>query len=392
MAAVLQQVRSSVTTAFGLDEATRCALSANVGLESDAVAERHSAVLLAALVDASRRRDLGRLAATFSGYANRLIRTGRLEELFALHAALLAQCAERRSVSSQTVTAVVFQRDVLRSVALAVSAWAQQLPAAELAPYLEGLERVTSSLGPRALPGCIDTLRELPEGPVLELLTSYVARVAPGQESAIVAELPSLGPRTAQRLLARLAASGSEAMRAELQALLNSPDATLRCEAIAALSPSSAELAGELLKLYASSDPEARAAALATFVRHRITSVGPALVRIAQDEAFVRKPAAEQEQLLDALQALHPRRTESLLIELLGRHGLMADPVLDELRCLAAAKLGPWGESAEAVEALSGATRLRPWNGHRLRETASAALGVVAQRAAASSGRQGDGA
>jgi hypothetical protein len=397
MVAVLETARAGTVSALALDEATRQALDPESGLDAADVAERHADVLFAALSDATSRRDLAPLAATFSAYANRLIRTGRLDELFAVHGALLARidrgerdaAPARRPLTAQLVTAVVFQSDVLRQVAHAVATWAPQLPTEQLAPMLEGLGRVTTVLSPRALPSCLGALSDLPDGPVLTLFTDYVARVAPGQEHAIVQELEHLSPRTAQRLLARLGTSSTPELRAELTTLLTSPNATLRCEALAALSPSSAELGTELMKLYASDDAEARRAALDTFVRHRLTSVGPALVRSAQDEGFVRKPVEERESLLEALQALHPRRTEGLLIELLGRHGLMVDAQLDETRALAASKLGEWADTAAAADALAAAARLRPWNGHKLREIATTALGVVAQRSAARGDKPG---
>src|SRR5690606_25511519 len=118
----------------------------------------------------------------------------------------------------------------------------------------------------------------------------------------------------------------------------------------------------ELMKLFASDDRAVRTAALDTFVRHKVRSAGPRLVTIVEDDAFIARALDEQEQVLNALWALNPARSEKLLSELVSKHGLMGNPTLDQTRALAARMLAQRGDTQRALEALQGAEARRPWN------------------------------
>jgi serine/threonine protein kinase len=87
MAARLDAGRASATAALGLDPATTEALRSELGLEAADLVARHVDLVLEAWADAMTRRDPSILASPFAALARRLIRTGRHEELFAMHAA-----------------------------------------------------------------------------------------------------------------------------------------------------------------------------------------------------------------------------------------------------------------------------------------------------------------
>ena len=397
MATTLDPGRASATAALALDPTTTAALRAELALPAEELAARHIDVVLEAWADAMTRRDPSIMASTFAAFARRLIRTGRHEELFATHQAFLERLAgpaagsQGRWPAAQLLTAALFPDDVLRHVVHMVTQWAHLLSAEHVELARAGLGRVTATLGPGALPRCLGIIRQTPDGPALELLLDYVARVAAGQEPTVVAELESLRPLVAQHLLGRLARDAGPQARSWLEPLLHSPSSALRCEALALLSPSSEQLCAELLQLFASDAADARRAALDTFVRHRVISAGPALVRLVQHDSFSERPIEEQRQMLEALFALNPHRSESLLVSLLRRHGLIPDAALDETRMLALTVLGERAASQETLDAVQGAARRRPWNTAKLREVATAAAAAIGRRLATGGSSGGTG-
>jgi hypothetical protein len=165
--------------------------------------------------------------------------------------------------------------------------------------------------------------------------------------------------------------------------LLSSTNSALRCEAIALIAPSDIALTQELMRLFASEDRSVRTAALATFVRHKVRSAGPRLVTIVEQPSFLKRPLDEQTEILEALWELNPSRSEKLLSELVGKHGLLTDETLDRTRSLAATMLGALGDTQRALDALQAAEARRPWNSAALRAVAAEArLKLVARVAA----------
>jgi len=165
-----------------------------------------------------------------------------------------------------------------------------------------------------------------------------------------------------------------------LQPLRTSPNTALRCEAIAQLAESKVALTDELMTLFQNDDKAVRWAALDTFVRHRVVSVGPGLVRLVEDGAFKERPLDDQQKVFEALHALHPPRTEALLSSLVSKHGLVANDALEQTRMLAARMLGEWAATEGALKALQGATHRRPWNSAPLREVCDHAARAIQAR------------
>ena len=102
-----------------------------------------------------------------------------------------------------------------------------------------------------------------------------------------------------------------------------------------------------------------------------ITFDGRSLQALAPDD---------QREILSALFSLHPPRAEALAIEIVQKHGLMADEALDRTRLLCAELLGREGRSVEALTAVLSATKRRWWNGPAVRDAASSAANALAAR------------
>ena len=154
----------------------------------------------------------------------------------------------------------------------------------------------------------------------------------------------------------------------------------LRCEATAHLASSPEQLRDELVKLADAPDPQLRFAALRTLAYHQVRAAGPLLVRRVSDPSFHQLPPEERRELMAALHSLHPARAESLAIEIVQKHGLLADDAVDQTRAICAELLGRESKSPEALDAVVGATRRRPWNSALLRDAAAIAAEPIAKR------------
>src|SRR6185436_567303 len=113
---------------------------------------------------------------------------------------------------------------------------------------------------------------------------------------------------------------------------------------------------------------------------HQVRAAGPLLVRRVSDASFHQLPGEERREFMDALYSLHPARAETLAIEIIQKHGLLPDDALDQTRAICAELLGREGKSMEALEAVIGATRRRPWNSGQLRDAALLAAEAIAAR------------
>ena len=165
-----------------------------------------------------------------------------------------------------------------------------------------------------------------------------------------------------------------------LKPLLMSPNQALRCEATALLAQSPEELGKQLVRLLGSTDPLLRSAALTTMERHNVRLAGPGLVGVIEAEGFVDRPVQEQRHMFETLYALNPPRAERLLISIVGQHGLMADDKVDRVRAVAADVLGKRADSANPLDALKGAARMRPWNTQQVRMAAGHAIEAIETR------------
>jgi hypothetical protein len=141
-------------------------------------------------------------------------------------------------------------------------------------------------------------------------------------------------------------------------------------------------LAQHLVKMLNSGDPKLRMAALNTMTRHEVRVAGPALVRFVEGDTFSTREREEQAKLLEALHTLSAARAERVCVDLLEKHGMLADEALDQVRVLAAETLGRYASGQDVIQPLDNASRLRPWNTQVLRNAASAALAAVRTRMA----------
>jgi serine/threonine protein kinase len=383
MAAMTDAAADTAAT-LQLDEATRQALSAALSLDSEEVRERHHRVLIDAFVDGAERRDIPTLATAVAAYANRLVRLGRSDELFATHRALVAHVQENRGRTSRLslgdLTAALYPPEVLVHVARMASGWGELLDAEQSDRAMSGFQLVAETLDSDAMPLFLQLADKLREGPVFAQILDYIGRASVGEEEQVIGKLEAMNPLTTQLILARLLERGGERVKAMLQPLRTSPNTALRCEAIAQLAESQIGLTDELMKLFQSDDKSVRWAALDTFVRHRVVSAGPGLVRLVDDGQFKERALDEQQKVLEALHALHPPRTEALLSSLVSKHGLVPNEALEQTRMLAARMLGEWAETEGALKALQGAARRRPWNSAPLREVSEHAARAVQAR------------
>ncbi len=386
-AAIASMTEAAETTAATLQigDAARQALTAALAMDGEQMRVRHHDLLLYGFMDAASRQDVSTLTGATEAYANRLVRLGRTDELFATHRALMDRLgrqggASTSGLTAERVTGALFPAEVLVHVARRASGWAELLDEQQSAKALSGFRLIAETMGPAGLPLLLWLADKLREGPVFEQILDYLARVAEGNEPSILSALEAMDPLTTQQILACLLESSGGKIRSMLQPLPASANTALRCEAIAQLAESKAALTDELMKLFQSADQSVRWAALDTFVRHRVVSAGPALVRLVEAEPFRQRPLDDQRKVLEALHALHPPRTEAMLSSLVGTHGLVANDALEQTRMLAARLLSEWAETDGAVTALRSATRRRPWNSVELRKVAEHAAGAIEMR------------
>jgi eukaryotic-like serine/threonine-protein kinase len=377
-AAAMTRVGAGTSQLLAPDEADVAVLARGLHVDEAELAERHALLLVDALADVAERDDRHELADALAAYAGRRLQLGRYDEIFATHARLLERA--HGTVGAAELTAAFFPDGILAQLARAASAFRGD-PAARA--IVAGLEAVLAATGPERLGFVAGLVPRVEDEATRAAMVGYLVRASEGREEELMRELEGLDPLVTQRVLAQLLLRGGQAMRALLETQRQSSNSALRCEAIAQLAASPVELAQELIELFQSSDEAVRRAALETFIRHGVRSAGPALVRVVEQEGFTSRSLDEQQRVFEALHALNPSRTEALLGEVVGRHGLTADEVLDQTRTLAVRLLGEWGASEAALEAARQASRRRWWNTAPLREVAVQAAAAIAARVAA---------
>jgi serine/threonine protein kinase len=371
---------------LALDAEAHERLSAATKLRTSELRKRHDEVLLDAFGDAALRRDMTALLEAVGAYARRQVRLGRDDDVYSTHRVLVdkLQKSKRPSrLSPAFITATLFPADVLSHVVRTASGFSALLTAEQRDKALAGFELITKTTSANSLPTFLDLAERVQEGPLFALLLDYVARTAEGDENQVLQRLEKLSPLVAQAIMKRLLENGGDRIKPLLQPLLQSENTALRCEAIAHLATSDIQLTQELMKLFKSPDQGVRWAALDTFVRHSVLSAGPALVAVVEDKSFRTRAFDEQERVFDALVALNPTRTETLLTSLIASHGIMRNDELERTRTLAARVLGEHAKTKEALAAVKKATGRGWWNSPELREVAVLAANQIEARIAA---------
>jgi hypothetical protein len=389
-----REAERSADAALALDEATRALLSRQLIPAAADSSQRHVDVTLDAIADALGRGDVALVASALGARTKRLVRVGRDAELFESHRQLLQRLEEDESrrnlgLSATLVTHAMFTAESLRHVVQMAGEWNALVGMDRSQAALDALERITAALGPGALNVVLRIADRTPAGPPLDLLVRYVARVAPGNEQRLFELLPKLHPVLAQRLLATVLDQATPETKAMARPLLRSSNAALRCEVLAHLADSSEQLSQALMPLFTGAEQQLRLAALDTFLRHRVLSAGPALVRAVQSEAFKLRPPDEQYRVFQAIFELNPARAERLLVSVAEQHGLMVDESLDQMRGAAVRLLSERCTSAEALAAVDAAARRRPWNSTGLRADAVEAVAIIHMRRARGTGEGG---
>ncbi|HHH10469.1 MAG TPA: hypothetical protein ENK23_00115 [Sorangium sp.] len=377
-----QALKASV--ALALDPAERAALKTQVSADMDRWHDRHLYLLVEALHDAKARDDPALVLKPLAHAMVRLTIREHYAELFATHRTLLDGMAKRYRESrfdgtSGLLTGWMFPSPLLVQLTTQV-AMSEAADPAHHDMMLQGLSRVFAALPDNRLADMLPLADKLPPGDARELVFAYVDRSLEGNEEAAVALLDKLSPTTAQRTLSALAALAEEGDATILRPLLISPNRALRCEAMALLADDKVELGRRLLRMLESSDGALRAAALTTMVNHGVRSAGPGLVGLVERNDFSKRPADEQESMFETLFQLNAARAQSLLTDVVLKHGLMADDALDTTRTAAAKLLGKHAINPDPLQALEQATRRRPWNSPSLRTVATRAMNELRNR------------
>lgn len=367
---------SATTQAWALDPQTRTAFASQFSLDAARWNDRYLDVLVAGYVDSVDRGDPALVLGALAARAERLIRKGAYRELFVTHHALLERLAASHptpEASCSMLTAGIYSESVLKTLLSAVHN--AELPKPDQQTILDILRYVSATLDVRAIHGCLKLANRLPKGEPLTIMLEYIQRASKGNEQTTIDHLETLRPTFAQTVLCAIANPKTPEGAAMLRPLLDSPIAALRCEAIALLASSPEQLKQMLLKLAEGSDPHVLLAALNTIVRHHVRAAGPGLIRLVEHDQFLARPREQQQQIFETLWSLNSKRGERVLISVIEQmHGLMADDHADRTRALAADILSEHSSSDEAIEALSNATRRRPWNTPELRTTAAKAI------------------
>ena len=365
-----------------LDDEAQERLSAATRLRTSELKTRHDEVLLDAFADAALRRDLAALVDAVGAFSRRLVRLGRDDELYDSHRVLIDKLAKKASsrLSPSFITGTYYPQDVLTHVVRTASGWSDLLAEGQREQALQGFALITKTASAKALPVFLQLADRQQEGPLYDLVVEYILRVSEGEEEKVFEVLSTLSPLVAQSIMMRLLSERGDRVKPMLAPLLQSENTALRCEAMAQLATSDIELTQELMKLFRSHDQDVRWAALDTFTRHKVMSAGPALVAVVEDKSFKGRSLAEQERVFNALFALNPGRTESLLTDLLSSHGIMRNDELEVTRVLAARMLGEHARGDKALAALKKATGRGWWNSPELREVAVLAANQIQAR------------
>ncbi len=373
------------TDAMRLDYAAQKALAQELNLEPDEWSARFFDLSPYALADAAMREDLDILYRELDHYIDRWVAAAKWPNVLEVFEMFVARLEGNAHGSPAGVTSADLTRHIFTWPRMAAAF--ELLQQGNLEPELAG--RLMDSIA-LALPALgdamvLDMLRlanRLGPGDLAELALSYVGHNLATRKSDILEALGELEPELSQRMLAALTQDDTPENRELLKPLLMSPNPALRCEATALLARSADDLGKQLVRLLASRDHRLCSAALTTMVRHQVRHAGPGLVQAIEDESALERPPAELRQMLETLYALNPPRAESLLTGIVNAHGLMSNEALDHKRALAAEVLGRHADSSNPIEALEGATRIRPWNTQPLRVAAAEALAQLQHRLA----------
>jgi hypothetical protein len=346
--------RDAFAFALGLDATTRRALSSQFALSNERWTERYVDVLIDALYEAARGKDVGALLGSLAASAADLVVARRSDVLVGLFESILEVLKARYPQSgglARKLILTLFGGEVLALLLQQAAEPGSAPPGLPRATEL-GLSQQDASAAPQALAA----LTTEDEGLRASLL-AYLGRVVEDAAPAIVEHLPRVSPPLGRELLALLARAQGDAARQALDAIAQGASPQLRLDLATLRGLSGEALARTVAPLLEERDPEVRRSALLAIAAHRLKELGPGLVRRAEDPSFHALPTDERRALLDALWALNPPRAEALTVHLLSQRQVLKAEGREQSRIVAAECLGEHGESPQVVEALSGATK-----------------------------------
>ncbi|CAN91012.1 Protein kinase [Sorangium cellulosum So ce56] len=391
-AAALRAARRAAS-ALALDPVAQRALGTQLVMSPDRWSERFVEVVADAFLNARRYKDVELVTEPMAASARDLILARRFEVLFGMHDAIekaldaLAPRQQGGALATELArgmfppdTMRLLLREATRIVTTAAPGGAAQPAPVDLDLVAQRLAPILHKLGSETLPVAMEVVGHTGHEALRRALLGHVERTLPGHEEGVVDALMTLDLDVARPILKMFAASRTQGALGALKRLSGCANAALRCEAIAHLATSPEQIRDELLSLAESAPPDVRVAALRTLAHHQVRAAGPLLVRRVQDSSFHQLTLDERREFLGALYTLNPARGESVAVELLQRHGLLADDAAEQTRCLSAELLGREARSQEALDAALAASKRRPWNSQALRDAAGAAAEAIAAR------------
>ncbi|AUX39780.1 uncharacterized protein SOCE26_011750 [Sorangium cellulosum] len=391
-AAALKAARRAAS-ALALDPVAQRALGTQLVLSPDRWSERFVEVVADAFLNAKRYQDVELVTEPMAASARDLILARRFDMLFAMHDAVekaldaLAPRQQGGALATEFArgmfppdTMRLLLREATRVLVTGTPGAAAQPAPVDLDLLAQRLTPILHKLGAEYLPVAMEIVGHVGHETLRRALFGYLERTLPGHEEGVVDALMTLDLDIARPILKMFATSRTQGALDALKRLSGCANAALRCEAVAHLAQSHEQIRDELLSLAEAAPPEVRVAALRTLAHHQVRAAGPLLVRRVQDSSFHQLTLDERREFLGALYTLNPARGESVAVETLQRHGLLADEAVEQTRCLSAELLGREARSQEALDAALAAAKRRPWNSQPLRDAAAAAAEAIAAR------------
>ena len=218
---------------------------------------------------------------------------------------------------------------------------------------------------------------------MLSILLDYVSRNASGHQNMIGELLATAHPLLGSNLIAIL----TEHLRADSVAALEhafqSPHPKLRVEAAEVLARYAPRRSYRVLKeLIRHDEPNIRQRAVEAIGRNKLMLAAEDLFARLNERGFHQLPVAERKAVMWTVWQIQPDKAEAALCELVTSHGLVANDDLDASRVAAVEVLQDLALSDVALDALATASKKRWWNSTTLRDSATGAHQIVAQRIA----------
>lgn len=379
-AAAFHEARGEAV-AVALDDAVNVLLRDLIRVPESAWFDRFARGFLAALDEAARQNDLGRLWEAIAKWA-----CDRAERHDAAAAMQLIDALDRAELARQGPGAA---REVRRLAQRAIftAAWisaALSYLGSESDPADQDARAFSAAVDAQVrdtfFPLALAKVGEVRSNQIRGALLQHIARFAEDHEAAMGELLRTSPPEQALDLLATLRDVGSPEALAAAASGLDSPHAVVRLQTIAWLAGESVTVARDALaRLLEDSEPSVRQEALQMVSSHHLTVAGPLLVRRAQSVDFDHLPLWERKALLLAVAALSPHRAETLAIAMLDKGRLFTSEALEQSRAIAAEFLGE-SSSQDALDALERAVRRRWLNSQALRNAAARGANAVSRR------------